>query len=140
MSTLDDVMVQFEGKTPDQIADMVRLHKIKGRMGTTYGCPMALLLDGISTGAYVIGRRYIARRSGKTIEKKRTPVNVATFVRKFDIGGYPDIVAPPPRCMAPRGRTRRGPKDKGGEHKNRKPRVVQNHIGKLVGRFHDAGA
>lgn len=35
-------------------------------MGTTYGCPMALLLDNAFTGEFVIGRTYIVRRSGGT--------------------------------------------------------------------------
>ena len=50
------------------------------------------------------------------------------------IGGYPDIVAPPPRCLAPRGKARRKKGDSGGG-RTRPP--IQNHIGKLVGRFKD---
>ena len=136
MTKLNDALAHFQHKTPDQIAEIVKRNKIKGRMGTTYGCPMALLLDHTSTGSFVIGRKYIVRRSGKVIEKVRTPENIATFVRKFDIGGYPDMVAPPPRCLAPRGRERkRGPDPR--TDRKRKPRTVQNHIGKLVGRFHE---
>ena len=137
MAQLDDVLEQFRGLKPDDIAAMVKRRGIKGRMGTTYGCPMALLLDGQSTGTYVIGRRYIVRRSGRAVEKSRTPDNVRSFVRKFDIGGYPDLVAPPPRCV------RQGKKAKpSGSDTNRHtkvskktPRVIVNHVRKLVGRF-----
>ena len=135
MNQLTDVLKQFEGKTPDDIAEIMRRRKIKGRMGTTYDCPMALLLDGVSTGRYVIGRKYIVRQSGKVIQKSRTPDNVATFVRKFDVGDYPDLVAPPPRCMVPRGEPR-APHGRADDRTQRdRKRVIKNHIRKLVGRF-----
>jgi len=130
MSTLEDVIAQFRHKTADEIATMVRKRGIKGRMGTTYGCPMALLLDGSFTGEYVIGRKYIVRRSGAKMQKARTPRQVAIFVRKFDLGGYPDIVAPPPRCT-------NGQKKRHGAsgHTGRTRPPIKNHISKLVGRF-----
>lgn len=126
---VDDVLALFEGKTPDAIAAMVKRRGIKGRMGTTYNCPMAILLHNMSTGAYVIGRRYIVRISGRDIQKAPTPKNVHQFLHKFDLGGYPDIIAPPPRCMP----GKPGPKEtrKGNRHKS----PVKNHLGKLVARF-----
>jgi len=134
---LADVLRQFEGKTADQIADIVRKHRIRGRSGTTSKCPMALLLGGQATGSFVIGRRYLVRRSGKWIEKARTPVNIASFVRKFDIGKYPDLMAPAPRCMF--GKTSKKASGKSGQHiqprKPRKPRKIVNHLAKLVDRF-----
>lgn len=133
MSELDDVLEQFKGKTADDIATMVRKRGIKGRMGTTYGCPMALLLDGAHTGQFVIGRKYIVRRSGGKIQKARTPEQVAVFVRKFDIGGYPDIVSPPPRCTRKPGDAKKRTRP-GAKGRTRPP--IQNHLGKLVGRFH----
>lgn len=135
-SVLREIVQQFEGKTPDQIAEVVRKHKIKGRMGTTYKCPMALLLDGISTGRYVIGRRYIARQSGASIERVRTPDGVAAFVRKFDIGGYPGLISPPPRCVAKPGDA--PPRKRRGRGQRTRP-PIKNHLSKLVGRFHEKG-
>lgn len=128
---LQDVLATFAGKTPDQIAEAVGKHGIKGRMGTTYGCPMALLLDSVSTGRYVIGRRYIARVCGKKIERARTPDNIAVFVRKFDLGQYPNLIAPPPRCLAPRAARKRPSGTRG--YKNG---PIKNHLAKLVERFH----
>lgn len=131
--SLSNTLSMMRGKTPDQIAEMGKRRGIRGRMGTTYGCPMALLLGGENTGDFVIGRRYIVRRSGKNIERTRTPASVAAFVRKFDVGGYPDLIAPPPRCLAPR-----GPKRKTyGEGKGRTRPPIKNHIAKLVGRFNE---
>ena len=131
---LVDILEQFRGKSPDQIAETIRRRGIKGRSGTTHVCPMALLLRGQSTGDFVIGRKYIARRSGTKIEKVHTPANISTFVRRFDIGKYPELMAPSPRCL---NQTRRNPK-KGerGEHKlPRKPRKIVHHLSKLVDRF-----
>lgn len=132
--SLENTLATLRGKSPDQIAEVVKRRGIRGRMGTTYGCPMALLLGGENTGDFVIGRRYIVRRSGSKIEKTRTPANVAAFVRKFDIGGFPDLIAPPPRCLAPRG----APHKKRNNGKGRTRPPIQNHIAKLVGRFNDA--
>ena len=130
---LEPILAQFRSKTPAQIATIIRSHKIKGRMGTTHKCPMALLLDGIDTGSYIIGRKYIVRRSGNKIEQARTPDGVSAFIRKFDLGQYPDLVAPPPRCIAqPNGH------HQGSDlpHKTRKRhKEVKNHLAKLVGRF-----
>jgi hypothetical protein len=80
----------------------------------------------------VIGRRYVVRRSGNKIQKVRTPKNLAQFVRKFDIGGYPELIAPPPRCLA-REPKRPGRKHSGGP--SRHPKKIINHIAKLVDRF-----
>lgn len=136
MSTLTDVVDQFKGKTPDAIAAMIAKRGIKGRMGTTYRCPMALLLDGVSTGSYIIGRKFIVRRSGKTIEKVRTPENMSIFVRRFDIGKYPELIAPPPRCLAP---PIKRPGRTGSDISNRKARIekreIRQHLANLVERF-----
>lgn len=132
---LADVLEQFKGKTPDDIAAMVKRRGIKGRAGTTYKCPMALLLNGAFTGDYVIGRKYIVRRSGHAIQQVATPKNVAQFVRKFDTGGYPELVAPPPRCLKTASeRGARGRKPHSGPSK---PKKIVNHIAKLVNRFGD---
>jgi len=135
VNVLEDVLAHFRNKTPVQIADMVRRAHIKGRTGTTTKCPLALLMAGIGTGTFVIGRKYIARRTPQGVQQVRTPDNVATFVRKFDVGGFPELMAPAPRCIA---KTRshggssgtRGYGDKRG-HK----RIVKHHLAKLVGRF-----
>jgi hypothetical protein len=134
MSQLSDVLEQFRGKNADEIAAMVKRRGIKGRMGTTYGCPMALLLNQARHGEFVIGRKYVVRRSGDRIEKQRTPRNIEAFVRKFDIGGYPDMVAPPPRCVAKLGDKLR-PASKGTRGQRTRP-PIKNHLAKLVGRFH----
>lgn len=133
---LVDILGQFKGKSPDDIAAMVKRRGIKGRMGTTHRCPMALLLDGISTGQYMIGRKYIARRSGETIEKARTPENLSTFVRKFDVGGYPDLIAPPPRCLANEGTAPKRKHGRSGVSGAKKRGATKHHIAKMVGRFH----
>ena len=128
--TLVHAMAAFQDKSPDEIAAVVKRRGIKGRMGTTYGCPMALLLGGVSTGEFVIGRRYIVRRSGDKIEKMRTPRQIEQFMRKFDIGGYPELIAPPPRCLKP---TTRRPNKGSGSGRTRPP--IKNHLAKLVNRF-----
>ncbi len=131
---LNDIIAQFRGKTPDEIALMMRKHKIRGRMGTTYGCPMALLCDGIDTGKYVIGRKYMVRTSGTKIEQARTPLGVSAFIRKFDLGGYPDLISPPPRCVTPP--VKGTPGSGGPRHTPRKRRAeARNHLAKLVSRF-----
>ena len=132
MAELSDILEQFKGKSADDIAAMVKRRHIKGRTGTTSRCPMALLLRGQNTGEYVIGRKYIVRRSGDNIQKVRTPRNIAVFVRKFDIAGYPDLIAPPPRCLAkePRNRAPDTRKKPSGDK-----RIIKNHLAKLVDRF-----
>jgi hypothetical protein len=131
---LDHALEQFHGKTADQIAEIVRRRGIKGRMGTTSKCPMALLLDSQASGKFVIGRQYIARRSGSRIEKARTPVNVAQFMRRFDIGFYPDLIMPPPRCL-----TKPGDKRKAAPGKKPGPKRSpwKNRIAKMVNRFNE---
>lgn len=131
MNQLEQVLVRFRGMTPDQIAEEVKKHEIKGRMGTTYGCPMALLLKHEHSGIFVIGRKYIVRRSGDVIEQARTPKNLATFIHKFDVGDYPELIAPPPRCLLPAAVGVRGGRGRGSMP--RKP--IANHISKLVERF-----
>ena len=133
VTTLTTMLEEYQGKKADEIAEIVKRRGIKGRMGTTYGCPMALLLKGTHTGQYIIGRRYIVRRSGTTIEKSRTPENVSTFIRKFDIGKYPEIIAPPPRCMAKSKVTKT--RNHSVDNRSKRKRVVENHISKLVNRF-----
>lgn len=132
MSQLHQMMHQFTGKSADEIAQLIRKRGIRGRMGTTARCPMALLLGGEGTGRFVIGRKYIVRQAGKELEKMATPKNVAAFVRKFDIGGYPELIAPPPRCTHKASDPR--PRPKGP---NSRPQRIglTHHIAKLVGRF-----
>lgn len=90
-TTLEQVLQPFKGKTPDQIADMIGGLGIKGRLGTTYGCPMALLLDGMHLGRFVIGRAWIARRAGSRIERRSTPENIKVFIRKIRSRTISDI-------------------------------------------------
>lgn len=137
MSSLTKLLDQFSGKSPNQIAKIIGERKIRGRMGTTGSCPLALLLGGQGHGRVVIGRRYVVRQSGDAIERRRTPSNLATFVRKFDTGGYPELIAPPPRC-ANKARAKRPsdfkPRRKAAPRGNNRTGVT-NHIAKLVGRF-----
>lgn len=132
---LEDVLSQFKDQTADQIAATIKRRGIKGRMGTTYGCPMALLLNGIETGSFVIGRKYIVRRSGKVIQKVRTPREISVFMRKFDLGKYPEIIAPPPRCLR-KSRTKSKSGSPSQQVRNR-PKEIKNHLAKLVDRFGD---
>ena len=136
MSTVKNILRQFQGLSPDQIAAVIQRRGIKGRMGTTYKCPMALLLTGESTGQYVVGRKFIARRSNNKIEKTTTPLNMAQFLRKFDIGGYPKLIAPPPRCTAQAGDK---PRSGGPRTKRGKRGPIKHHIAKLVHRFEEVG-
>jgi len=129
---LSTVLEQFRGKSPDDIADMVRKRGIKGRAGTTYGCPFAMMLNGAFTGNYIIGRKYIVRRSGNVIDKVHTPANIKAMVRKFDLGHYPELIAPPPRCLL-KSRPKRKPRPGHGGPVT--PKVVKNHLAKLVDRF-----
>jgi hypothetical protein len=131
---LQAVLREFQGKSPDDIAAMVKRRGIKGRAGTTYGCPFAMLLNGAHTGAYIIGRKYIVRRSGANIEKVHTPANIKAFVRKFDLAQYPELIAPPPRCLAKsQDKRKHGPR--GGPSGKATPKVVKNHLANLVDRF-----
>lgn len=141
---LKAALAEFENLTPDQIAALVQKRGIRGRAGTTYNCPLALMLSGTHGGQFVVGRKFIARRSGSRIDKIPTPKNLASFERKFDIAGYPDLIAPPPRCLAKPGEKRAASRQKKGS--GAKPRgkpvlrhrhVVVNRIAQEVGRFND---
>lgn len=136
---LDAILEQFKGKSADDIAEMVKRRHIKGRLGTTSKCPMAILLDNVGTGRYIIGRKYIVRRvNSNSFEKARTPEQVAVFVRKFDLGKYPHLIAPPPRCLAPAKSHKAKPSSGTRGHNKRAP--IKHHLAKLVGRFHGTAA
>jgi len=130
MSTLEDIIKIYNNKSADEIATIIKNRHIKGRMGTTYGCPMALLLNTTSTGSYIIGRKYIVRRSGTKIEKVRTPRQMSVFIRKFDIGKYPNLIMPPPRCV-----NKNKPKVRIKNTSGSPKHIIKNHIKKLVDRF-----
>lgn len=124
------LLKQFTGKSPDQIAHTMEVLGIKGRSGTTTRCPMALLLNFTEgSGRYIVGRRYLIYANGKRVEKVRTPENIREFMRRFDAGKYPDLVAPvkpcPPRAK-PKKRGPRPPKPPGSE---------QRRLAALAGRF-----
>jgi hypothetical protein len=139
-SAIAEALEQFKGQTADEIAAICKRRGIKGRTGTTYGCPLAIMLGNIGTGTYVIGRKYIVRRSGKVIEKAYTPQNLSTFIRKFDIGKYPELMAPAKRCMMTAKEKRQkdartGNRHKPGYEKAKRSHIVKNHLTKLVDRF-----
>lgn len=129
-SVLVNAIEQLRGKSPDEIAAMMRRRGIKGRPGTTQKCPLAMFFDGTNAGTFVIGREFIMRTAGKTVERAKTPKNLADFVRRFDIGKYPDLFLPPPRCLR---QTAKPPGKVSG--KNRPTQVRVNHFAKDVGRF-----
>ena len=62
----------------------------------------------------------------------RTPEQVAVFLRKFDLGKYPGLIAPPPRCL-----NKSRPKRVSGPSGPTSRKPIENHIAKLVGRFDD---
>lgn len=133
---LREALQSLNGMTPAAVAEHIRKLKIKGRTGTTSRCPLALCLHKTQGATFVVGRKYVARISGRSIAKVRTPRNVAIFVRDFDEGRYPLLMAPAPRCMPPslrkkdtHNRTNRKPEAR--DHK----REIKNHVAKLVSRF-----
>lgn len=130
---LTDALAELEGKTPDEIAKIMLRRGTKGRPGTTQKCPLAVFFNAVHTGKFVIGRQFIMRTSGKAVEKAKTPKNLADFVRRFDIGKYPELIAMPPRCLIKD--PRKGPR-RGKPHKRPyKHREMVNHFAKDVGRF-----
>lgn len=130
---LHDALAMLEGKTPDEIAKVMAKNGVKGRPGTTGKCPLAIFFNAVQAGQFVIGRDYIMRVAGKTQDKARTPGNLATFVRRFDIGKYPELIAMPPRCLAQSRERDEGRARPSGKQKPRRQRI--NHFAKDVGRF-----
>lgn len=125
------------GKTPDQIAAMVKRRHITGRPSTTGGCPMALMFKNVYGGKFVVGRKHIYRQSGKDLQKIATPKNIAAFVRKFDISGYPELIAPPPRVKRRYDLDNIKPSRKADRHKKPRtnyPRKIVNHWAIEAGR------
>lgn len=122
MSELQYAVAELAEKTPDQIYHMLKRRKITGRPGTTGDCPLARLMMGSHTGRFIVGRKFIARQSGRVIEKVATPPSLAAFLRKFDLSQYSDLLAPPPRCLTkarPREKPwRSGPKKTRGKNTN----------------------
>jgi hypothetical protein len=132
---LERAVARVADKSPDAIYEMMRRRGITGRPGSTHNCPLAKLLHKEWGGRFVIGRKSIALVSGKSTVKVPTPKNMANFVRKFDLSGFPTLLAPPPRCLTERANAarRKRPSNSGpsGKHKYG-PRV--NHPAKDVGR------
>jgi hypothetical protein len=114
--------------TPDQIAERMRKRSIGGRPGTVGNCPLARLFQGEYGGQFIVGPKFVCRRSGSRLEKIPTPEPLKQFLRGFDLSRYPDLIMPPPRVL---GKTKKRSKPKVG----RKPRVVRNHPAVLVGRW-----
>jgi hypothetical protein len=133
---LHDAMASLKGKSPDEIAAMMRERGIKGRAGTTQKCPLAVFFNGIQPGKFVVGRSFVMRLSGShntQPEKMATPHNLVNFLKAFDTGAYPELLAMPPRCDPKRKRVEKRTEDR---HKARRTNVVRKHtFAKDVGRF-----
>lgn len=133
---LDEALNELRGLNADQIAALLRSRGIKGRPGTTYKCPLAQFFKLDHPGSFIVGSRFIMRRSSTRAnaqpEKANTPRNLAAFLQRFDRGEYPDLIALPPRCV-PKSTDRR----KGDRHKikTRHPRTRINNFARDVERF-----
>lgn len=123
--TLQDTLASLEGKTADEIAAMMRRRGVKGRAGTTRKCPLAQFFSNLSTGQFLVGATYIMRITGggpnPHEEKAKTPKNLKAFLTNFDKGKYPDLLAPPPRCVIKDPRPDDRHADPKAHHKKRKP-------------------
>ncbi len=129
--TLDEAVDDISKKSANQIADIMREWGIKGRPGTTHLCPLATIMHKIYGGDYIVGKEFIMRRSGNKTERKPTPKGCVQFITKFDVGEYPDLMAPPPRVL---GETRKPIKSTG---EKKQLRVKRNFPSREVGRFEE---
>jgi len=135
MNPVEKAMEIINGKTSDEIAAMLRKHKVEGRPGTVGNCPLANLFHALIGGDFIVGPKYIMRRSnGKAVDRATTPKTCADFIRKFDLSKYPDLIAPPPRVLRPhvKARVRKPPWRSG---KRRARGKVVNHPAFDVGRW-----
>jgi hypothetical protein len=105
MLRLTAAVASLANKTPAAIASMLGRRRITGRPGTTSNCPLARMMHNSYGGQFVVGQKFIIRRSGNSIERVPTPENLASFVRRFDLSEFSSLIAPPPRCLQPK-RTR----------------------------------
>lgn len=96
---LHAIIKSLGNKPPGAIAAMLTKRKITGRPGTVSRCPLACMLHNEYGGRFIVGQRYIMHEVGHDVVKVPTPKNIAAFERLFDSGRYPQLIAPPPRCL-----------------------------------------
>ncbi len=126
MNQLKSAIAFLRDKSPQEIADLLRAAHVTGRPGTVSICPLANYLRSVYHGRFVIGRKHVYRVSGTKIEKHATPKCVADFIRTFDLSGFSDMLAPPPRVL---GKTRdRRKADRHKKPQRKYPRQIVNHL------------
>jgi hypothetical protein len=123
-ASINAALRDFHDRTPEQIAAMLRECGVKGRPGSTYGCPLARYLSIINGGQFIVGRKLIVR-VGAGNGKARTPPEVKAFLDEFDVKRWPDLVAKPRKV--PQGRTPGQP--------GHRPKQVRHNWAAEVGRF-----
>lgn len=137
-SELKAALEELKGKTPDEIAALMKERGIKGRPATTQRCPLAMFFNGTHSGRFVIGREFIMRIAGGNSEPEKapTPKNLSAFVRMFDTGSYPELIAMPPRCTVPPSKRKQAPEKRvgGDRHKNKQRKRI-HYFAKDVSRY-----
>lgn len=82
-------MLDALGATPDAVADQLRALGIRGGQSDYCGCPVAnyLLQSGAYTCVFVAPSEILA-----DADMVQTPMPIAAFIGRFDVGDYPDLV------------------------------------------------
>lgn len=82
-------MLAALGDTPDAVADQLRALGIKGGQSDYCGCPIAnyLLQSGAYTCVFVAPSEILA-----DADMVQTPMPIAAFIGRFDVGDYPDLI------------------------------------------------
>lgn len=132
---LQDAVNDVKHLKPAEIASLLRRRKILGRPGTTGRCPLALLMHGARGGHFVVGQKWVMRQSGESVEKIKTPENLAAFVRMFDAGQFRDLIQVPPRCLPKRARSGKTAAQTSGTHHARKRGPDRLQLAKEAQRF-----
>jgi len=94
---VEKAVESLRGMTADEIANMMRECKVKGRPATVRMCPIAVYMRQTWGGTYLVGPKNIIWYSHGRLEKMATPKHWTQFINGYDNGDYPDLVAPPPR-------------------------------------------
>lgn len=135
---LQSAVDEVKDMKPAEIANFLKRRRIVGRPGTVGRCPLALMMHNGWGGQFVVGQKFIMLRSGKSVDKVKTPPNLAAFVRMFDAGKFQDLIQVPPRCMP---RPNKGAKSPntiklGSTQRNARKRGPNRlHLAKIADRF-----
>ncbi len=132
---LRDAIDDVKNLKPAEIAAVLKRRKILGRPGTTGRCPLALLMAGAHGGRFIVGQKYVMRQAGDSVEKVKTPPNLAAFVRMFDEGRFRDLIQVPPRCVRRGAEPPKPGAGPSGQAHSRKRGAQRLHLARDVQRF-----